>query len=312
MSSITPAQPLRILVEAARQIHQGSGPKVLLRQARFLWRAWAGRRHLMPVLQQGSAFQRHTLLVRPQALGLIEWPYLHCHWTQQERLAAFKCHHDLADSLPMLRVPVGMRRDLCSLDALEPGLRLVLDRPVWFLREGEICLNLFLRDTRIYTVAFNVDRNSAGALQATVGGVQGRSIEGARETYAHLTKVLHGARPRDFLIGVLLLICETLGIQTVRGVSDACRHHRSAYFAGGAEKTQTADYDEIWGDRGGVLANDGFFHLPAHLVERSLEEIPSKKRAMYRRRSELYAEVRAALVQAQSEDSPSFLPQLPG
>lgn len=267
---------------------------------------------ILPALTEPSEFQSETLTTRPQALGLIEWPYLHSEWSLQQRLEAFRTHHDLVDQLPLLRVPVGQRRDLCDLAHVEPGLRLVLDRPIWFLREGEICLNLFLKETRIYTVAFNVEHDAQGGMRATVGGVQGRSIEGAREIYAHLTKALHGARPRDFLIAVLLMLCQQLGIQTIRGISDRYRHHRSSYFAGGAEKTQTADYDEIWSDRGGELHPDGFFHLAAVWIERSLEEIPSKKRAMYRRRSEMYAEIRQQVGLAAEVLNPDFLPQLPG
>lgn len=296
---------------AAALVHPGFHPRQLYRRMRFLVRAAAKWSRVRATLNGGSALQKSSLVARPQALGLIEWPYIHSEWSIENRLAAFKKHHDLADQYPIFAIPIGQRLDLCRLDQFEPGLNLVLDRPIWFLREGEVCLNIFLKETRIYTIAFNLDLDVRGQLRATVGGIQGRSIDGAKEIYGQLTKSLHGVRPRDFVIAVLMLLCEALEIRSVRGVSDRFRHHRSSYFAGGAEKTQTSDYDEIWSDRGGVLADDGFFHMPAILVERSLDDVPSKKRAMYRRRQEMYAEIREKLM-ALNEQPMHFLPQLPG
>lgn len=302
---------ISVIWAAATLVHPGFHPRQLYRRMRFLARAAAHWSFVRTVLSGGSVLQKSSLAARPQAMGLIEWPYIHSEWPIENRLAAFKQHHDLANQCPLIAIPIGQRLDLCCLEKFEPGLSLVLDRPIWFLREGEVCLNLFLNETRIYTIAFNLDLDSLCQLRATVGGIQGRSIDGAKEIYGQLTKSLHGVRPRDFVIAVLMLLCEVLGIKSLRGVSDQFRHHRSSYFAGGAEKTQTSDYDEIWSDRGGALADDGFFHMPAILVERSIEDVPSKKRAMYRRRQEMYVEIRQQIVML-NEQSPHFLPQLPG
>jgi uncharacterized protein VirK/YbjX len=303
--------PYRTLWTAARSVHAGSSPKLQFKKMRFLWRAWTQRHQLKPLFQNATPFLAETLAIRPNALGLLEWPYIHCDWRAEQKIDSFRQHHDLTNRIEIFRLPVGMRRDVCQLDEFEQGLRLVLDRPHWFLREGELSLNLFLGDLRLYTVAFNIELDDQGNMRVAVGGVQGRSVEGAKDTYARLTKSLHGARPRDFLIGSLLLACEALSIPSVRGVSDAKRHHRNHYFGGAANKTNTADYDEIWGDRGGELKPDGFFHLPAKLMEKPLEDVPSKKRAMYRRRAELYAHVRQAMLMACAHP-PQLADQLPG
>lgn len=295
---------------AAAQIHAGQHPRQFYRRLRFLVRAATHWSKLRDVISNGSPLQKSSLIARPQAIGLIEWPYIQREWSVDDRIAAFKQHYDLANQYALLAIPVGKRLDLCRLDQFESGLSLVLDRPIWFLREGEVCLNLFLKETRIYTIAFNLDLDNQRNLRATVGGIQGRSIQGAKEIYGQLTKSLHGVRPRDFLITVLMLLCEALNIRSVRGVSDEFRHHRSSYFGSGKVKPNSSDYDEIWSDRGAVLAGDGFFHLPAALPERSLDDVPSRKRAMYRRRQEMYLDIRRELNVA-LEMRPIFLPQLP-
>ncbi len=43
-------------------------------------------------------------------------------------------------------------------------------------------------------------------------------------------------------------------------------------------------YDEIWRERGGVDGGEGFYSLPVEAGRRSDDEIPAKKRAMYRQR----------------------------
>lgn len=301
----------KTLLRASSVIHAGGGVKAKVRQVRFLCRAWCARKYLQSGLQRGGEFFLETVKLRPEVLGVIEWPYIHAQWSMEERFNSLVEHHRLVTSFPLLMIPVGLRRDLCALDDIESGLSIVLDRPQWFLREGEVSLNLFLGDVRLYTIAFNLERTPSGAVGVAVGGIQGRSIDNAKDTYAQLTKAMHGVRPRDFLISVLSLLCEEFGIESARGISDDFRHHRSDYFGVGGKTTSSADYDGIWLDRSGALEADGFFHFVPKLVERPLEDVPSKKRAMYRRRGEFYERLRAEVRRAIAQNPP-LQPQLPG
>jgi uncharacterized protein VirK/YbjX len=169
-----------------------------------------------------------------------------------------------------------------DLSDVRAGLRLVVDQPKWFMREGGLSLNLFVGCTRFYTLAFSF-ASHGNKIEAFIGAIQGRDLDGAPEEYRVLTKAAHGMRPRDFLIELFRILCRSAGVSTIFAVADQYRHHRHSYFASNKQK-QLNNYDEIWRDRGGIQIDDLQFELPLTLPRRDSELIPTKKRAMYRRR----------------------------
>jgi uncharacterized protein VirK/YbjX len=164
-------------------------------------------------------------------------------------------------------------------------------------------LSLFEGDARLYSVAFSFGRRN-GQPVVYVGAIQGRSGEGMSERYAALTRELHGCRPRDLVVWSLLFIAEALQIDKLYAVSDQCRHLRVARLFGRTNSRPSADYDEIWRDRGGVATAEGFFVMDTRYAPRPLEEIPARKRAMYRRRYEMLGQLRASLRRCAAVDRP--------
>lgn len=279
-----------LLLTAARHLHPLHEPQDLWRRARFV--LLAIRHHqLIVTLLSGGAIAA-ALAERPQLLGAVEWPFLHKDWDVARRFGAMRAHHAEVASMPWLRLGVEEVRPVSDLGDVYPGLRVLIDRPEWFLREGKLSLNLFLGDERIYTLAFALDRFE-GKRVARIGAMQGRDLENIEGIYRDLTKKLHGARPRDFLFTVFQMICQEAGVERIFGVSEACRHHLHPYFGSKSRTTPSANYDQIWRDRGGVPCEGGFFEMPVSPGVRPDCEIPSHKRSMYRKRYQLYDRVRA-------------------
>jgi len=52
-----------------------------------------------------------------------------------------------------------------------------------------------------------------------------------------------------------------------------------------------SSYDELWNDVGGQPAVNGFFLLPATNTRRSIDTVPSRKRAQYLRRFALLDDI---------------------
>jgi len=239
----------------------------------------------------GSALQR-ALQQRPQLVGAVVWPYVCAEWPAERRLQHLAAHFQAVGRLPVLDVAVDAEFELLGLGDLSPGLRMVLDQPAWFMREGPLVLNLFEGETRLYSLAFSLGTVD-GRPAAYVGAVQGVTIDGVLERYRDLTKVLHGLRPRDFLVEVFRMLCCGIGVKDILAVADASRVHRSAYFGAAKASALQVDYDEIWRDRGGAVHDAQFFALPVEAPARDLAQVPSKKRALYRRRYELLAALEA-------------------
>ncbi|MEO6117470.1 MAG: DUF535 family protein, partial [Methylotenera sp.] len=156
-------------------------------------------------------------------------------------------------------------------------------------REGEIGLSFFLGVDRIYTIMFLLGGDSSN-MKLIVGNLQGDGRDKA-DTYKELTKAFHGMRPRDFLINILQMIGRELGCKEIYGISDDA--HRSNLWYSKAFK-QTS-YDTIWLEHGGKKEDTGFFVLSSLVTKRTDDEIPTKKRTVYRRRYEFLDELQLEL-----------------
>lgn len=285
-----------LILSAATLIHPGMSPRALKRRGMLLCRlAWA-----RPLLSRWVQRGPHALLWQqmerdPRFLGFLVWPYIHAGWQVDRRLDALSEHLRIVDgAFPWLALGEGDRWQVLSLDDLAPGLRLELDRAPWFVREGGLVFNLFQQDHRLMSVPFSLARQR-DELMAYVGGIQGSNRANAREVYRNLTKALHGLRPRDFAMKMFQLFMQAMGVAQILCVADEYRHHRHPYFGGRSARALFLNYDEVWREHGGQRLASGFFRLAPTPAEKPIEAVPSRKRAMYRRRFQMVAALARAL-----------------
>jgi uncharacterized protein len=282
--------------QGARQVYPAFDPVSLLRRVRFAWNAWRKRREWRALrnVEPGSQLGR-VMAARRGMVHILAWPYLHRAWSVRQRVDTVVAHYRQIEINHWLKVPLGARSVLATVGAPDSGLTLQIDQPQWLAQEGELALNLFDGDLRLYSVAFAFGVRK-GRPVVYIGAIQGRSVDGASDRYAELTRQLHGCRPRDLAMQALLMLAEAMGIHQVYGICDYYRHFRQPRLLACHDKTiHSADYDEIWRDRGGVETVDGFFAFDARYSPRPLEDVPSKKRAMYRRRYEMLGELRTRI-----------------
>jgi len=242
----------------------------------------------------GSALHRH-LQERPETPGVLLWPYQCAAWDAAERVARIASHFAVIDRLgPPLRFGAEQKLLLLDLGAWSEGVRVILDQPQWLSREGHLALNIFAGDHRAYSLAFSFFPDADG-IGIFVGGIQGRSSAGALERYKAMTKDFHGMRPRDLLVELLRMLALAVDVRRIHAVAERHRFFRHPYYGGAAGADMPVDYDEIWADRGGERVAETHFALPTALSIRTLAEVPSHKRAMYRRRNEMLLELAGRL-----------------
>jgi uncharacterized protein len=240
--------------------------------------------------REGSPLQR-VMEQRPELVGVTIWPYICSSWSAKTCLQRIDEHFRVIEQMDsILDFPVNGMLPLLDLEDIATNLRVVLDQPKWLMREGLFAINLFLLDSRIYSLVFSFGFEE-NRVVAYIGGVQGVDVEGILDDYKDLTKALHGMRPRDFLVELFRIFCRCVGVTKIYAVNDAKRHLRSRYF--GTEKAEKLflNYNDVWMERGGVQGNEDFFFLSIETPLKNLDEVPSKKRAMYRRRYELLRSV---------------------
>ncbi len=229
-----------------------------------------------------QALKRHPLVD-----GAIYWPYINHTWSMERKLSVIDQHFRMSSGPASIIAHATFEDiELARLDEEYTGLRFVLDKAEWFVHEGEIVLNLFVDDQRLYSIAFTLGVD-AGQPLVFVGALQGVNTAYAKEVYRNITHSLYGLRPRDLLMTVLKQLCWELGICRIWAVSSDSRQHNSTYYGRSHEGKVRVDYNEVWLEHNGVALDNGFFEIPTMARHRDMSDIPTRKRAVYRRRYEM-------------------------
>ncbi|MBN3810624.1 DUF535 family protein [Paraburkholderia sp. Ac-20347] len=178
-----------------------------------------------------------------------------------------------------------LRAESVTLARSDP-YALVVREPTRCWREG--FLTVAWRDERARvdlawaTVSFERDAPTGG-LTMRVGGLQGPAGD-EREFVRQATRACHGLRPKAAVMEAVCALCRLLHVQALRGVANK----RHVSWAAALEFR--ADYDAFWQELGGV-ESDGWFSLPLWPRHRNVDDVPSHKRAAFRRRQGLIADV---------------------
>lgn len=107
--------------------------------------------------------------------------------------------------------------------------------------------------------------------------VQGPNFEGSKEMVKQLTKSCYGLRPAYLMVEAMKALTKTFGFKTLLGIPQ--KYQNKSRFI--QAKRYTVNYDAIFSESGGQLKD--YWVLPLE-ENRNLDDIPSKKRSMYRKR----------------------------
>ncbi len=286
----------------------GGGISARLQRWRF---AFAAKRHataFAPLLAASPDSVMGQLVDdRPEILSFLRAPYLCAGWSVDERLSRFNAHIAALAAHPPLNFPISQSIEFMQLPEIGATIHVIVDKPMWFHREGALAINLFDGNTRLFTLVFAFEPSPIG-LRALIGGIQGRNFDDALDRYRDLTKAAHGIRPRDLIIELFRLICTQASVAEILAISDRGRHNRHRYFGQDVMRPLALNYDEIWRDRGGVVADNWFYRLPLRGERRSDADVSAKKRGMYRQRYAMLDVIEARMDEAWRNMAPVMRP----
>jgi uncharacterized protein len=194
---------------------------------------------------------------------------------------------------------------VCHFSVKEHSLMVQLRPSRGLGREGEIAAFLSLDGHVLMKASFTVVPIELVGLPGKghamyVGAFQGEknTLELIKET----TLLMERTKPSHLLFNVLQSLSETWNLQAIVGVSD--NDHAYAGYTRTLAKRVKTNYDNIWQELGGEKdKRTGHWVLPRNWVPRPIEEIESKKRAAYKRRSAL----RQAFIDACVRGGPHLL-----
>jgi uncharacterized protein len=278
---------LGVLLRAAAHSRTGTAPigirRVLAHWCRSAchletFRTWLGD-DSNPALQE-------ALALRPSIVTSVVHPYLNSAWPVQRKLQAIAGHYALLQGrLAFLRAASAHAIELADMG---DQLLIQVEAPGKFEHEGQLVINLVRDQVHLYSLAFTLG-HADGQRVAYVGALQGLNCPDALKIYRTLTHQMHGLRPRDLLVTSFRVLCQALGFRRILAVSDHARVSSNRYFASSSQVFTS--YDAAWLENGGIAVEHGFFELDSCPTSRSSEDIPSRKRAQYRRRYALVAEL---------------------
>lgn len=237
----------------------------------------------------GKFFKKEHFYLNVNILENAHVPYVHKNWSIKYKIERKKNHYKLLKTYPFKWFDISENQHIILSELIDffPHIRIIADRPCLMRNEGEIAINIFQGDCRIYTIMFLFQKENEN-IRMIIGAIQGSGRDNIREVYSKITRQLHGSRPRDFLLVVTKIIARCLGCSEIWGVADI--NHISNHWAN-KSNNKLAKYDEIWIQHGGELNNYGFYSMKTVYQKKDMQEIASKKRAMYRRRYELFAQL---------------------
>jgi len=236
-------------------------------------------------------------------LIVVNCPYIHNKWSVHDRFKVILQHYKIIKKMPdVLNLVDQKPRLILDLSNYLVDTFITLDKANWFVREGEIVLNLFKEDQRLMSLVFTFSKLD-NELVIYIGALQGlQSNHESLEVLKQVTKSLEGLRPADLLLEVLRIIALNVGVQKVLAISDGSRHHRHKYFGIIQLNFLKTNYDKRWIENQGVLLDNGFFSLPIKKHRKDIAEVASNKRGLYRRRYEMLDFIEAKLNELLSKD----------
>lgn len=122
--------------------------------------------------------------------------------------------------------------------------------------------------------------------------IQGPNFENSKELVKQLTKDCYGLRPAYLMVEAMKALTAVLGYQHLLGIPQKYQN-KSRWVQ---SKRYVVDYDAIFAESNGTLGK--YWQLPLELESKAMEDIPSKKRSMYRKRYEMLNNLKKSMEMA--------------
>ncbi len=149
-------------------------------------------------------------------------------------------------------------------------------------KEGLLSVIMVLNRMPLYQIMFWLNKDKNGDDSLWIGAMQGPNMEGARDIVKETTKRAHRYRTKNLILYMTMAVARALGVKHIYAVSNegyyAMNHVR-------CDRKLKTDFGEFWEEAGGHVTDDSrFYEIPLVEPRKTMEEVPTRKRAVYRKR----------------------------
>lgn len=148
-------------------------------------------------------------------------------------------------------------------------------------KEGLLSVMMDVDGEHLYQIIFWIEQRD-GQPTLVIGAMQGPNTENAQDFVREMTKRAHRFRTKNLILYITQAVARALGIKRILAVSNA------GYYANNhvrLDRKLKTDFGAFWEEVGGGETDDHrFYELPLVYPRKTMEEVPTRKRAVYRRR----------------------------
>ena len=156
-------------------------------------------------------------------------------------------------------------------------------------KEGLMSVILRLGESSLYQIIFWIAPAEDGTPAMWIGAMQGPNMAHARDVVKQATKACHSYRTKNLVLYVAQAAARALGLRHIYAVTN------EGYYANNhirMDRKLKTDFSEFWREAGGIETKDmRFMELPLTEKRKTMEEVPTRKRAVYRRRFAMLDEI---------------------
>ena len=280
--------------DVAHRAYRWENPRERHRALVFMVRGLLHRRQLRELYEFFHETEaRRALYERnPFPLEQATRAFFYTGSTVRARINLIKAHYDF------------LEKQLKPSDFVELGLDSL--REIWRSPDTDIAWNAYLKfepgqrkegllsvmmdvdGTHLYQIVFWIDRRD-GVPTLVIGAMQGPNTEDAQDFVREMTKRAHRFRTKNLILYMVQAVARALGMQRILAVSN------EGYYANNhirRDRKLKTDFGAFWEEAGGWETEDKrFYELPLVFPRKSMEEVPTRKRAVYRRRFAMLDEI---------------------
>ena len=156
-------------------------------------------------------------------------------------------------------------------------------------KEGFLCLSLYYEESMVYHFNFRFDYNTEGEPSIYIG-----TLQGARDNLnvsKTLTKKFFGYRPKNFILYLMRIFVQTLGISNLYVITDEGFYTNSHILRG--NRSKKTHLNTFWLEAGAepIPEERCFWRMPIEEKRKKYEEIKTHKRNLFRKRYLLMDEI---------------------
>lgn len=160
-------------------------------------------------------------------------------------------------------------------------------------KEGLLSVMLNLDGEPLYQIIFWITPNRDGEWSMWIGAMQGPRFDDSKEVIKRITKKCHAYRTKNLVLFVAQAVARALNLQHIYAVTNY------GYYANNhvrVDRKLKTSFSDFWQEAGGWATNDRRFdELPLIEIRKTMEEVPTRKRAVYRKRFALLDEIETAI-----------------